>query len=401
MKLLLISVLCGFVLMLLFACTGPGGVGISVNQAVEMVKQYLGLEETSQSTQTNRIIFYIGEVLAGDQIKEDDPFVAKTDQPVAGNGYFFVVDLDPLARFAHPLTYIILSKNPGTILLDYDALWGPTVNGTSVLIGDIYAADYEKNLWQNFTGNTLSQARSKKESELQAKNRNETEVEGSIVVNGNNPARYADAGISTDADNMGSFYEGFTAAMSETQELAPPNNTEDDLRTSIQGMEDAGVNDCSIYIVTHGNSDVLVMGSSTMTASEFSDMISDFPGITFKVIIDACKSGSFMDDLSGLSNVAIVLTATDSEKSSYGDIDGPSDPNPSDTGGEWTSGFLEDLEENTTSENWGNILEWAWFCEVSPKVALYYICYDSAWEKDYARFLGLSRPQRYSPDYSE
>ncbi|HPF16357.1 MAG TPA: C13 family peptidase [Thermotogota bacterium] len=401
MKLLLILVLCGCVLLFLFACTGPVKGFISFDQAVERVIQYLGLEETSQSTQTNRIIFYIGEVSTGDQIKEDDPFMPKADQLVAGNGYFFVVDLDPLARFAHPLNFIIVSKNPGEISMDYDALWGPTVNGTPTLIGEIYAADYEKNVWQNFTGNILSHARLKKESGSQLTTRNETEVEGSIVVNGNNPARYPDAGISTDADNMGSFYEGFTAAMSETQELAPPDNTEDDLRNAIQGMEDAGVNDCSIYIVTHGNSDVLVMGSSTMTAAEFSDMISDFPDITFKVIIDACKSGSFMDDLSGLSNVAIVLTATDSDKSSYGDIDGPSDPNPSDTGGEWTSGFLEDLEENTTSENWGNILEWAWFFEVSPKVILYYVCFDSAWEKDYARFLGLSNPQRYSPNYSE
>ncbi len=402
MKLLLISVLCGFVLLFFFACTGPGNGGFTFNQAVERVKQYMGLPETSTSTQTNRIIFYIGEVLTGDIIKEDDPITPKVDQAAGGNGYLFVVDLDPLARFAHPLTYIIVSKNPGDILMDYDAMWTPTLNGTPTMTGDIYAADYAKNVWQNFTNNNiLSDERIKKDQRIVKLVRNgDGEVEGSIVVNGNNPGQYPDAGISTDAENMGDFYEGFDV-MSETEELSPPNNTENDLRNAIQGMADAGVNDCSIYIVTHGNSDVLVMGNSTMTADEFSGMLSDFPAITFKVIIDACKSGSFVDDLTGLSNVAIVVTATDSEKSSYGDIDGPSDPNSSDTGGEWTSGFLEDLEENTESAAWGDILEYAGIYGVSPKVVLYYRCFDSAWDKDYARILGLSLPQRYSPDYSE
>jgi len=143
--------------------------------------------------------------------------------------------------------------------------------------------------------------------------------------------------------------------------------------------------------------DVLVMGNSTMTADEFSSMISDFPEISFKVIIDACKSGSFIDNLDDVLNVVIVVTATDSSKSSYGDIDGPSDPNPEDTGGEWTSGFLEDLEENTALGNWLEILWLAEDSEVSPKVILYSLCFESACEKDYAKFLGLSNPQRYSP----
>ena len=400
MKLLLISVLCGIALLFFFACTGPGNGIFTLNQAVERVKQYMGLPETSNSTQTNRIIFYIGEVLTGDIIKEDDPFTPKGDKAAGGNGYFFVVDLDPLARFAHRVTYIIVSKNPGDILMDYDALWTPTLNGAPTLTGDIYAADYAKNLWQNFTNNVLSDERNVKKPRRVIVIRNGGEVEGSIVVNGNNPGQYPDAGISTDAENMGDFYEDFEE-MSETEELSPPNNTETDLRNAIQGMADAGVNDCSIYIVTHGNSDVLVMGNSTMTADEFSSMLSDFSSITFKVIIDACKSGSFVDDLSALSNVGIVVTATDSEKSSYGDIDGPSDHNPTDTGGEWTSGFLEDLDENTESAAWGDILEYASINGVSPKVVLYYRCFDSAWEKDYARILGLSLPQRHSPDYTE
>src|SRR6056297_803448 len=185
MKLLMISVLCGIVLLFFFACTGPGNGAFTLNQAVERVKEYMGLPETSTSTQTNRIIFYIGEVIAGDVIKEDDPFTLKANQIAGGSGYFFVVDLDPLARFAHQVTYIIVSKNLGDILMDYDAMWTPRLNGTPTMTGDIYATDYAKNIWQNFTNNTLSVGRAKSVQRKPIQSRNHDEVEGSIVLNGN------------------------------------------------------------------------------------------------------------------------------------------------------------------------------------------------------------------------
>jgi len=90
-------------------------------------------------------------------------------------------------------------------------------------------------------------------------------------------------------------------------------------------------------------------------------MLEEFPNVTFKIIIDACHSGSFVDDLDDLENVAIVLTATDADKSSYGDIDDDDDPNPEDTGGEWTSGFLEDLIEYTSNYDiWSYIISIAY-----------------------------------------
>ena len=68
----------------------------------------------------------------------------------------------------------------------------------------------------------------------------DSEVDGLIVVNGNDPERYPDEGISTDAGNMGGFYDGFDV-MSETQELSPPDNTESDLEDAMQDMQDAGL----------------------------------------------------------------------------------------------------------------------------------------------------------------
>ncbi|OQX56741.1 MAG: hypothetical protein B5M49_05465 [Thermotoga sp. 4484_232] len=152
--------------------------------------------------------------------------------------------------------------------------------------------------------------------------------------------------------------------------------------------------------MTHGGRDVLVMGNTSMTAQEFKNMLEEFPNVTFKIIIDACHSGSFVDDLDDLENVAIVLTATDADKSSYGDIDDDDDPNPEDTGGEWTSGFLEDLIEYTSNYDiWSYIISIAYEYQVSEKVVLYWYAWESAWDLDYARILGLSNPQR-SPGYA-
>ena len=223
----------------------------------------------------------------------------------------------------------------------------------------------------------------------------EIETEGAIVVNGNNP-HHPDAGISEDANNMHEFYRRFLGD-DWVEKLEYPDNDENDLRSAIENMVEKRVNDLTIYIVTHGGRDVLVMGNTSMTAQEFKEMLNDFPNVTFKIIIDACHSGSFVDDLDDLENVAIILTATDADHSSYGDIDGPDDPNPDDTGGEWTSGFLEDLIEYTTDSSWWDYITGiAWQYEISEKVVLYWYAWESACEKDYAKKLGLSNPQRWS-----
>ncbi|HIP92285.1 MAG TPA: hypothetical protein EYH25_02375 [Thermotoga sp.] len=159
------------------------------------------------------------------------------------------------------------------------------------------------------------------------------------------------------------------------------------------------MNDLTIYIVSHGGNDLLIMGNTVMTAEEFKEMLENFSNVTFKIIIDACYSGSFIDNLKNLDNVAIILTATDENRFSYGDIDGPGDPNPYDTGGEWTSGFLEDLMEYTTDQStWNYIEDIALEYGVSEKVVLYWYAWESAWKLDYARILGLSNPQR-APKY--
>jgi hypothetical protein len=386
---------------LILSCvmTPLGPVLIDVQQALAILKQVLALEETSASTETNRIVYLGKEVIAGDVIEEDDPFSVGFQTTVNQAAFFFIVDQDPLARLEHVMRYVLISRTTGNLILNQLADWTPLINGVAVMSADLYDPTVDL-LWQNFSNNFLmpSTKQSRSENTIDhARIKGVTdEVEGAIVVNGNNPSKYPDAGISTDATNMKGFYDSFPA-MSEVEALTPPDNTETDLKDAIDDMKEAGVEDLTIYIATHGSTDMVVMGSSTMTATEFADTIDDYPDMTFKVILDTCKGGSFVDNLSALPNVAIALTSTSATQSAYGDIDGPLDPNPDDEGGEWTSGFLEDLEDY--SVDWELYLIEALITGVSPKVMLYYDCFDSAWEKDCARIRGLSNPQRYSPDF--
>ncbi len=383
-----------FLLSLLVTCTVTPFLLIDLDQALELLKQYLRLAETSTGTETNRSVFLGIAVYSGDVIQEDDPFAFGFQTTVGQEAFFFVVDEEPIARLAHALRYLLVAQSDGSILLNQPAEWTPLVNGVAVMSAALFdpAAGL---LWQNFPGNQLTPSARSPIQPVSVKGVTD-EVEGAIVVNGNNPAKYPDAGISKDAENMKGFYDSF-GPMSEVDALDPPDNTETDLEEAIEEMYAAGVEDLTIYIATHGSSDMVVMGSSTMTAAEFSDTIAGYPDMTFKVILDSCKSGSFIDELSALPNVAIALTSTSATQSAYGDIDGADDPNPEDEGGEWTSGFLEDLEEY--SADWELYLLQAELFGISPKVILYSDCFASAWEKDCARIKGLSNPQRYSPDF--
>ena len=392
-KRLLTFIITAVVLFMIFSCTLPF-LYVPVDQAANNIVDKYNLEGEDYAA-----VFYLGDLKTGDTVTENAPSktIDVSSLTAQEPSYLFMVDYAPRARFGHDVKYVIVSKTTGQVTGDMDAEWAPLVNGSSVEgIENLY--DYDPGTWKWYKPFWIKDVEME---ELIFDNIppfvSEIEIEGAIVVNGNNP-RHPDAGISEDANNMYEFYKRFLGD-EFTEKLEYPNNGEDDLESAIERMIEKGVNDLSIYIVTHGGRDVLVMGDTNMTAQEFKDMLSKFSNVNFKIIIDACHSGSFIDDLTGLSNVKIVLTATDADHSSYGDIDGPDDPNPGDTGGEWTSGFLEDLIEYTSDATvLSYIRSIALEFQVSEKTALYWYAWDSAWDLDYARRLGLSNPQR-SPEY--
>ena len=394
MKRLSIFIIIVASLFVIFSCAPLSLVPIT--QAVNNVVDEYNLEEKDYV-----VVFYLGDLEAGDVVSENAPqapskisIVLEIQEP----SYFFMIDYAPGARFGHDVKYVIVSKITGKITGDMDANWTPLINNPTVEgIEGLY--NYNMETWKWYKPSWLKDLEedSINWEDFEPYTPGLGEVEGAIVVNGNKP-NYPDMGITEDANNMYEFYRKFLGD-DWVEKLEFPDNEKEDLRNAIGEMVGKGVNDLTIYIVSHGENDSLTMGNTDMTAEEFKEMLENFSNVTFKIIIDACYSGSFIDNLKNLDNVAIILTATDENRFSYGDIDGPGDPNPYDTGGEWTSGFLEDLMEYTTDQStWNYIEDIALEYGVSEKVVLYWYAWESAWKLDYARILGLSNPQR-APKY--
>jgi hypothetical protein len=169
---------------------------------------------------------------------------------------------------------------------------------------------------------------------------------GAIVINGWSKGQTGEEDCKKDASGMGTFwgtYPGF-----DTAKVNPPNNNQSNIHNA---FNDTGDNqDVVVYITGHGGVDdagepFVSCGGQKVTEDELVGMAKEHPNTTYKWVIDACYSGAFMASLKNLNNSAKIITACAGNECSYFDWDPDNDPNPEDTGSEFSSGFLEDLWE--------------------------------------------------------
>ncbi len=166
--------------------------------------------------------------------------------------------------------------------------------------------------------------------------------------------------------------------------------------------DDPNCRDITIYITTHGGDEwadgsaavYVTLGGTVLTADRLAAEIRRLPTKTFKVIIDACFSGNFLGALNAVSNVQIVITSSNTRES-YFDIDPAVDPNPSDAGGEFTSGFLSGLDDLMGSARARAAMRaWAEEFDLPFAVILYYFAYENALLLDAAFLSGDTMPVR-------
>jgi hypothetical protein len=163
-------------------------------------------------------------------------------------------------------------------------------------------------------------------------------AECAVLIAGSNDAR---AGFLEDVDGMERALAG--AGFTTTKIKPPAQNG----KAQFEGAVDAAIKDgCKnilLYIASHGGNGSMNMGSGTYTAADMKALIEKNPTVTFKVVLQGCKTGSWVAPLAGKSE--IMITSTDATKPSYSaDPDGANDPNPDDKGSEFTSGLVEDIE---------------------------------------------------------
>lgn len=255
--------------------------------------------------------------------------------------WFFWIDDDPKAMFEHPTRYVLIDASSGKVkVLKRD--WWPEIKGKAPWFE--YAAYWKASSWAYSTLPVLpakaarSGAKVSKVAASPPVRTAASTTECAVIVDGAGDAK---AGTVDDANGMekviGTTF-GYT-----TKKLTPPNNNKADFEKAVADLIADGCKDVLLFISSHGTKASVQMGGGNYTAAEMKKLIEANPTIGFKVVIEACKAGSWITPLGG--KPLITITSTDSEKPSYSaDPDTASDPNPGDTGTEFTSGLIEDLE---------------------------------------------------------
>ena len=160
----------------------------------------------------------------------------------------------------------------------------------------------------------------------------------------------------------------------------------DNILDMIDYQAGEGVDVITIYIIAHGGTNSVSLGGYSFTASGFATKMGEYPGILFNFLLGSCHSGSFINDLSPLSNVRVVLSACASDEGAKPDWDeagGLTDFNTADIGSEWTSSLLgaaDIILGNPTA--WTQILTWASIEGVPPTCMLLYQAGEAALGED-------------------
>ena len=329
------------------------------------------------------------------------------------NEWFFWIDDSPRARFSHKTRYVYIDAV--TAKMDViEERWWPILNDKAIWCAD---EDYwNPDNWAYTNDNSPTEKSNEPEDEYsdtikyalskRAMMNKDTLSSGcscsfngengecAIVINGNNGSENGADGMKTDADAMGLFwgtYPGFT-----TQELNPEsnNNSQSDIEDAFDNTSDC--DDCVVYVVAHGGvaadgEPYVSCNGENVWESEFDDMVSENPDTEYKFVFDCCHSGSFIESLSKQNNTRKIITASDKCQTAWGDIDDedfvdppPEHPDPNgdtDEGGEFSSGFAEDLWE-----------EWL----KNPNIDIVKLldkAYESACAKDVCALNGITDPQ--------
>lgn len=306
--------------------------------------------------------------------------------------YFFLLDLAPSTMYEHDVKYITVGRS-GDITVEA-AAWWPVIDGTTPQ-QFLVASPPERYV---IASNVSITADPGQLQEFNFGPIGKQYKEGFIVVQGLMPteALYSDA-YNTYANGI-NFFEAYKG--SEDILTGIVQSAADEVLNRIDYQAGEGVEVITIYIIAHGGTDFVNLGGYSFTAGSFATKMGEYPGILFNFLVGSCHSGSFIDDLSPLENVRVVLSACASDEGAKPDWDeagGLTDYNTEDVGSEWTSSLLgaaDTILDNPTA--WTQILTWASTEGVPPTCMLLYQSGEAALGEDdeLGTFLNLDLSNR-------
>jgi len=320
----------------------------------------------------NEILPDIPEIKTGDPywcLKLDDPLppgtIIEEDSPPGAKAkanislekemFFFYLDLAPQSYYAHPVKYIMVDAEGNHE--EHDAKWWPKIAGEIPVSlvkdipdnNDIIAANVEP----------ISPIGSIKDYIIPELISQWSEC--FIVVQGlMTTENLYGASVDTYLNGI-NFFNAYKNSFSEVEGLVQSDAA--NVLDAIETMVDKGKSVVTIYIIAHGDVNWVKLGGQWFSANQFRNKMDEFPDVVFNFILGSCHSGSFIDDLSTLSNVAAIETACASDEGAYPDKDAHgslNDVNPSDTGSEFTSSLLQAMTEIASdSSKMNSIQTWA------------------------------------------
>jgi len=398
-KNIILAILIFSLMFLIIACIKPQE-GYTLDQA----KQKVIDEVITGEAYLNVIMFGTTSVFGKDttisELFRDTGDEIKLDE----EAYIFWVDFHPGAMYVHHSVMVTVNKSDG-ILKKYDWNFWPIINGVSYWKDpDQY---WDETQWRySFFVTPVKPINLTSISDHEKNTKNfdsglvPNDGEAAIVVRGDNHDDFQ-----ADEDHMNDFYNNQDISVTS---VGPTDGATGVINAINTLKASPTVNDISIFVTGHGGKTssgepYIVVGATRLTAGQLATAMTPPPTKTFKVIINGCNSGGFIPYLEDLSNVVCIHTAAASGGYSYFDWDPrtggdlQADPNASDTGSEWVSGFYEDLESITTNEaSMVEITEEASQNEVPVISIVYKYAKDSARAKDAAAINGLSDPQNRS-----
>jgi len=340
--------------------TGPSDAGISMSDAVEIVKDSVLTAEVPQGC-SFVCIRMSGTIPEGSTIEEDAPAgwqtpltrTAGASFAVDEESYFFYLDLAPRTFYEHPVKYVVVARSSGDYAVT-EARWWPEINGQTPdqFLKAVPDSDFvvaTNVVLRNPTGSEMMFTIPALYTQT---------AEGFIVVQGLMPDEALFGDATTTYLNGVNFFNSYKNSVSSVEGLV--EGQADEVLDEIDEMADEGKYLITIYIIAHGSVDGVSLGGVGISANDFTTKMNEHPTVQFNFILGSCHSGSFIDNLSALGNVRVALTACASDegaKPDWDNVSGTTDHNTEDSGSEWTSSLLEAAETLTSNTGyWTTIL---------------------------------------------
>ena len=326
---------------------------------------------------------------------------------IDGSAWFFWIDREPLARYSHPTTFVLVDATAGSTVVR-DERWWPVLNGDSLWTEP---EDY----WDehNWVAAQVTPPRSGEDTlegaACDGAAPRADYFDWALVVNGWTPGQPGERQFRVDAAGM---CRAFSSIGMKVSSLGPGEASPQAVETFIAKLfTERPLYTCCerlyVYFTGHASPGALWIGGKRLSASKLARVLST-PDSTYVpsrvyVFIDSGYGGGFIPELAAHSQIMRVRAASAADEIAYNDLDPADDPDPDDAGGEWTSSLVETLDELLSSDGSRDPL-----AVLSVAMRRYYVAlnraFDVAEAKNAAAINGLCHPADYlfggaDPDY--